>query len=272
MEENTFVVPDEYDKPVVEYKDYLNLNMEIFHDSEFYSLKVYAKKLLLALIVKAVNDRARRNKDGAISRTYAKIFHVPANLYHVYAEKLHVTVRMIKSYFKDIEKWVSMYNDREFTQAEIITVQEKALKKPEISVREKGKTVTKKKIDRFDSDLNFVKMLCRRKDIESDSESLTDAAMLVSQYQNRAKEIGQGIRNIVEKAVSSIGSVLSAAGLNKYISSYVANAKSKFQQKAYDNADNANHHTNKSQFHNFPQRTYDKEKLDELERMLLCRS
>lgn len=225
MEENMFIVPDEQGNPVVEYKDYLNLNMSIFEDKEFYSLKVYAKKLLLALIVKAVNDRARRKKTGG--RTYAKIFHVPANLYHVYAEKLHVTIRMIKSYFKDISKWISMYNDKEFTSAEIISVQEKALKKSEIFVKEKGKTIIRKKTDRFDGDLTYIKMLCRRNNVESDNESLTDAAMLPSQYQNKAKEIGQNIWSIIERAVSSIGSTLSAAGLNKYISNYVANAKAK---------------------------------------------
>lgn len=224
MEENMFIVPDEQCNPVAEYKDYLNLNMSIFEDKEFYSLKVYAKKLLLALIVKAVNDRARRNKSGG--RTYAKIFHVPANLYHIYADKLHVTVRMIKSYFKDISKWISIYNDREFTSAEIISIKEKAISKPDISVKEKGKTIIKKKTDRFDSDLSFIKMLCRRKNIESDEESLTDAAMLLSQYQNRAKETGQNIRSIAERTISSIGSYLNAAGLNKYISNYIANAKS----------------------------------------------
>lgn len=224
MEKNMFVVPDENYEPVVEYKDYLNLNISIFEDKEFYSLKVYAKKLLLALIVKAVNDRARRNKAGG--RTYAKIFHVPANLYHVYADKLHVTIRMIKSYFKDISKWISLYNDKEFTSTEIISVKEKVISKPEIFVKEKGKTAIRKKTDRFDSDLEFVKMLCRRRDIESDEESLTDAAMLLSQYQNRAKEIGQNIRSIAERTMSSIGSILSAAGLNKYISNYIANAKS----------------------------------------------
>ena len=226
MEENMFVVPDpdEHYEPVVEYKDYLNLNMSIFEDQEFYSLKEYAKKLLLALIVKAVNDRARRNK--ARGRTYAKIFHVPANLYHVYADKLHVTIRMIKSYFKDISKWISLYNDKEFTSTEIISIKEKAISKPEIFIKEKGKTTTRKKTDRFDSDLAFVKMLCRRRNIESDDESITDAAMLLSQYQNRAKEIGQNIRSVVERTMSSIGSILSAAGLNKYISNYIANAKS----------------------------------------------
>lgn len=230
MEENMFIVPDDRGNPITEYRDYLNLNMRIFEDSEFYSLKVYAKKLLLALIVKAVNDMVRRTKDGG--KTYAKIFHVPANMYKIYADKLHVTVRMIKAYFKDISKWISMYNDNEYTSAEIISVQEKVIKKPEIFIKEKGKTVIKKKTDRFDSDMTFIKMLCRRKTIDSDDESLTDAAMLLSQYQNKAKEIGENIRSIAERTISSIGSMLSAAGLNKYISNYIANAKNNiFKEK-----------------------------------------
>ncbi len=274
IEENTFIVPDEQGNPITEYRDYLNLNMRIFEDSEFYSLKVYAKKLLLALIVKAVNDMARRTKAGG--KTYAKIFHVPVNMYKIYADKLHVTVRMIKTYFKDISKWISMYNDKEYTSAEIISVQEKVIKKPEIFIKEKGKTVIKKKTDRFDSDMTFIKMLCRRKTIDSDEESLTDAAMLLSQYQNKAKEIGENIRSIAERTISSIGSILSPAGLNKYISNYIANAKSSAAKKKEqilpeamesDNVASVKK-TGKNHFCNFPQRTYD---YDEMEKLLLAR-
>lgn len=237
MEENMFIVPDDRGNPITEYRDYLNMNMSIFSDSEFYALKACAKKLLLAILVKTINDRARRKKNGG--KTYAKIFHVPIKMFKVYADKLHVTIRMIKSYFKDISKWISIYNDNEYTSAEIISIKENAIKKPEIFIKEKGKTVIKKKTDRFDSDMTFIKMLCRRKTIDSDEESLTDAAMLLSQYQNKAKEIGENIRSIAERTISSIGSMLSASGLNKYISNYIANAESnaakeKEQKLSYD--------------------------------------
>ena len=279
MEENMFIVHDEQGNPTVEYRDYLNLNMSIFDDSEFYSLKAYAKKLLLAIIVKTVNDRARRKKNGG--KTYAKIFHVPINMFKIYADKLHVTIRMIKSYFKDISKWISIYNDNEYTAAEIISVQEKVIKKPEVFIKEKGKTNIniRKKTDRFDSDLTFIKMLCRRRNIENDEESLTDAAMLLSQYQNRAKEIGQNIRSIAERTISSIGSSLSASGLNKYISNYIANAKNnevKESDRGLPEADENcipstknDRNAKKNQFCSFHQRTYD---YDELEKMLLERS
>ena len=277
MEENMFIVPDEQGNPMVEYRDYLNLNMSIFSDNEFYSLKVCAKKLLLAIIVKTVNDRARRKRNGG--KTYAKIFHVPINMFKIYADKLHVTIRMIKCYFKDISKWISIYNDNEYTATEIISVQEKVIKKPEILVKEKGKTTIRKKTDRFDSDLAFVKMLCRRRNIESDDESITDAAMLLSQYQNRAKEIGQNIRSIVERTISSIGSMLSASGLNKYISNYIANAKNN-EAKEKDqilpetdenciSSTKTDKNAKKNQFCSFHQRTYDYE---ELEKILLERS
>ena len=276
LEENMFIVSDDRGNPVTEYRDYLNMNMSIFEDSDFYSLKACAKKLLLAIIVKTVNDRARRKKNGG--KTYAKIFHVPIKMFKIYADKLHITIRMVKSYFKDISKWIIIYNDNEYTSAEIISIKENAIKKPEIFIKEKGKTVIKKKTDRFDSDMTFIKMLCRRRNMESDEESLTDAAMLLSQYQNRAKEIGQNIRSIIERTISSIGSTLSAAGLNKYISNYIANAKSnaantedRILPEVLEDDENYTpsvKNGKKSQFCNFHQRTYD---YDELEKILLER-
>lgn len=225
LTKNIFVVPGEDYEPVAEYRDYLNLNMKLFEDAEFYELRVYAKKLLLALLVKAVNDKARRQKVGIpAGKTYSKVFHVPLRQYDIYAEKLHITKRMAKSYFREIKKWVSTYNDSLYTDTDIITVQENAVGKPEISVSERGKTAVRKKTDRFDSDLTFIKMLCRRHRVESDDTGLTDAAQLVSQYDNGARKIGQNIRSIAERAVKAAGGTLSAAGLNRYINSYIANA------------------------------------------------
>lgn len=224
MYRNSFIEADENLQPCTVYRDYLNLNMEIFCDPDFYGLKVYAKKLLIALIVKAVNDRARRKKAGKFAKTYSKIFHVPANQYEIYADKLHVTGRMIKEYFKDISKWVSTYNDSLYTDTDIITVQESAVKKPEVAVTQRGETLLKQKTDRFDSDLTYIKMICRRKGIENDSMSLSDTAQLVSQFENKAKEIGQNIRSIVSRAIAAAGNTLNAAGINKHIGNYIANA------------------------------------------------
>lgn len=229
---NEFIEPDDNCEPVAVYKNYLNLNMAIFEDKEFYGLKVNAKKLLIALLVKSVNDKARRQKNGKhMVKTYLKIFHVPANQYSIYAEKLHVTKRMIKRYFKDIKKWLSTYNDSIYTEKDIITIQECAAKKPEVLVSERGKTVCRKKTDRFDSDLTYVKMLCRRNEVESDNVSLLDAAQLISQYENKAREIGQNIRSIMERAVKAVGGILNAAGLNKHISNYIANASGSILKK-----------------------------------------
>lgn len=221
LNNNMFIYPDDKGNPVEDYRDYLNLNMKLFEDKEFYSLKVYAKKLIIALIVKTVNDRARRSKRAG--KTYLKVFHVPARQYQIYADKLHITRRMIKQYFKDIEKWVSTYNDSIYTDTDIISIQENAMKKPEVVVSQKRKSVIRSKTDRYNSDLTYVKMLCRRNKMEYENESLSDAAMLLSQYQNKAKEIGQNIRSVAERMLRAIGNTLSAAGLNKAISNYFAN-------------------------------------------------
>lgn len=225
MPENAYIEPDDAGNPVPAYANYLNLNMEIFEDKRFYELKVYAKKLLLALLVKAVNDKAGRKKRG-IQATYTKIFHVSARKYKVYADKLHVSLRMIKQYFKDISEWISCYNDSVYTNAEIITVKAEAVKKPTIYVTENGKVTARRKHDGFDSDRTYVQMLCRRRNTDDDYEEreLSDAAMLLQQYRKKAEGIGQNIRSIVERALSSIGNVLNAAALNRYISNYIANS------------------------------------------------
>lgn len=224
MPENTFIEPDETGAAVVAYKDYLNLNMAIFSDEAFYDLKVCAKKLLLALIVKAVNDKARRIKSGMTLKTYSKVFHIPMRHYSIYADKLHVSIRMIKQYFNEIKKWISTYNDSVYTETEIITVKAEALMKPTIFVTEKGKVTARKKNDSFDSDLTYVKMLCRRQKVDNDETGLSDAALLLQQYRKRADNLGQNIRTIMERAISAIGNTLSAAGLNKYISNYICNS------------------------------------------------
>ncbi len=219
--DNCFLTSGEDDEPLPDYRDYLNLNMEIFSDMDFYSKRVYAKKLILAIIVKTINDKARRKK--FYRKTYSKTFYVPANEFKVYKDKLHVSMRMIKKYFKEIEKWVSSYNDSVYTEKDILSIREKDLSRPYVYLSSRHGMEHKQKPDRFDSDVTYIKMLCRRGNIDYDNVSIDDAAILITQYNNRATALKKNIRSIFEKALGAIGNILNAAGLNKYISNYLAN-------------------------------------------------
>lgn len=218
---NSFIEPGEDYEPVAVYKDYLNLNMKIFEKkSGFFELKSNAKKMLLHILVQGINNAARANKNRKFDegKAYAKIFRVSGRIYNTYANILNVSKRMIKMYFEDIKKWLSFFSNKDISR-DILTVKEEEIKKPDIQVTEHKEIILKKKTDRFDSDLLFIKKHCRRYKIEVDGQALCDTAMLVSQYQNKTKQVKHDIRmEIIEAITKCCVNLLSPPSVNRFLS------------------------------------------------------
>lgn len=218
---NSFIEPGDDYEPVAVYKDYLNLNMKIFEiTSGFYDLKSNAKKMLLHILVQGINNAARANKNRKFDegKAYAKIFRVTGRICCTYSNILHVSKRMVKQYFNDIKKWLSFFSNKDISR-DILTVKEEEIKKPDIQVTEHKEIILKKKTDRFDSDMMFIRKHCRRYKLEADGQALRDTAMLVSQYQNKAKQINHDIRmEIIEAITKCCVNILSASSVNRFLS------------------------------------------------------
>lgn len=279
--DNSFVVyaDDENMEPVTEYKDYINLNMEVFN-GQFYQLKGIEKRILYALTDETVTTNASRKKNGR--HLTGKIFRIHSKIYKSFAETFGVKVRTVKEAFKNLKDYISIYYDEEYTGKDIITVKSSLLSKPLIWITEKGNQVQRKKTDNMDGYMECVKMLCRRRNIEADIQSITDTAGLMVQYKNKAQAKGIGITGAIAKAIDAVGSILNAAGVNKYISNFLANAKdmANMVPVAAVDADGGGaafmpapvEKGTKNKFNNFNQRNYSKEEWEEIERKLLERS
>ena len=277
--ENSFVVNGNNMEPMAEYKDYINLNMEVFNE-KFYQLKGIEKRILYALTDETVTTNASRKKNG--KHLTGKIFRIHSKIYKSFAETFGVKVRTVKEAFKNLKDYISVYYDEEYTGKDIITIKSSILSKPLVWITEKGKQVQRKKTDNMDSYMECVKMLCRRRNIEADIQSITDTAGLMVQYKNKAQAKGIGITGAIAKAIDAVGSILNAAGVNKYISNYLANAKDMVFTipDAATDADEGATCTfvkadadkgTKNKFNNFSQRKYTSEYYKELERKLLER-
>ncbi len=198
------------------YKDYMNLNREMFEfGSDFYNLKVNEKKILLELIKQSDNNKARIERKYQL-KAYSKIFRKPMKMIADFASMLDVEVRTVKSYFEKLNKWISTCIVQ---GSEIVTIAESEVRNPKIKITDNKVLKSKDKPARFDSDYNYIKNHCRRYKIDYDKQSLIDTANLVSQFINKAKEVKKDSFYEVIEAIHSLEEkLLNAAAINRYIS------------------------------------------------------
>ena len=213
------------------YRDYVDINIAIFHDPEFFKCKAGAIQLAMYFInrveaqgaVTEENSVSRDPKKGELKR---KLLYTPYKDYKDLAKMLKVSVRIIKHYIdEEISKWITVghnivVDDKE---KDIVTIKRKALLRTMYNasddlendtIDETSKEVSRKRKkekvypERYQY-IHFVKTFCRRQGIDCEKEDmLKDTADLILQYRGAANEKDRNIFNLITRAIQNSASVV----------------------------------------------------------------
>lgn len=185
-----------------EYKNYIDINIAIFQDQNFFKLKAGAIKVAMELIKRVAaqegitaSNSLYWNAEDAEKRR--KLFYKHGNIQLTLAKCIHVGVRMIQKYLTLLQKWIGTYQSKEGSH-DVITVMKSALGYEEYQVSPKKK---KRSYAERVTYLHFVKTICRRNKIKAEEQHLSDTADLIRQYATKAKESSKNIFLQISKAI-----------------------------------------------------------------------
>lgn len=220
---NSFMVmgEDGIIKPV--YSDYVDININIFQDPEFYKCRAGAIKMAMVFVKRvAANGAITETNSIAADKKSAeekrKLWYLPFNEHKKMAGLLQVKTRMIKDYLKELQPWISVANkiEKEGKAYDIITVKKKSLERPIYETTKRGKrAIEKVYADRYWY-MYFIKTYCRRNKIEENDISLSDTADLIKQYRDEARKKGLNIMHLICKAIRNVASsILNSINVHK---------------------------------------------------------
>jgi hypothetical protein len=203
------------------YSNYVDININIFHDEKFFKCKAGAIQMAMYFInrveasgaVTAENSITRNQSDENKKKAELKrkLWFLPYNDYKILSDLLNVTLRMIKRYFEELEDWISVVHDLDIDgkEKDIITVERAAVLRPFYQASDSNK---RKKVNVYPERyqyVHFVKTYCRRQGITYDQEEmLSDTADLIQQYRNAAREKDRNIFSLLSRAIQNAASVV----------------------------------------------------------------
>ena len=172
------------------YRDYVDLNIAMFTNKQFFSCKAGAIRLGMYFVkrVEAAEAVTMANSpvySGAEAEKARKLWFHPVKQLRVLKSFLKVDVRSMKEYFKELKEWIGTADiQKEGIVYSVITVLKESLRRPQ---NQKTKNYAERK-----SYIQKVKTFCRRMKIPiSDSDrNLTDTADLIRQYRKLAEQAG----------------------------------------------------------------------------------
>lgn len=172
------------------YREYVNLNRQVFRTKAFQELKANEKWLFLEFL---------KNTHGA-SGSFAMLL---KNLYHKYMRILRVQRKVITGYLRSLKAFFSIG----IKGGKYYINYKKAVCEPRCSASENRQLL-----------LQRVRTVYRRNKVkEPDDQDLQDGADLLQQYRERAELAGFKILDVFEAAVRKCGRHLSLAYINNLI-------------------------------------------------------
>lgn len=189
------------------YENYIDIDIAIFKDEEFFKLKAGAIKLAMYFLkrVEAAGAVTKQDSPSTPEREAElarKLWYNPLEFYKVVKKLLCIDIRTIKEYIKVLKPWIGegkVQNEGKFYK--VVTVLKRSiLKNPET-----------KSYPEQEAYRQTVKMFCRRNGIEHDSRNLRDTADLIRQYRKLAERAGCNILTLIAAAINNAcGSVLNS--------------------------------------------------------------
>lgn len=197
----------------IEYKEYIDINIEIFNEPKFFECKAKAIQLMLYIVkcvaskgaitlanTKSANPRIAQSKRTIWTDDIDKKYKELASL-------LGVTRRAIKEYIIDLAKWMevkksndNVTNDKH-KDKDIIVVLKDALIKPKYQANKNSKKNEKNIYPERYRYLHFISTIVRRNKIISDKNNISDIADLIFQYIKISKDKNKDIFTIIKRIV-----------------------------------------------------------------------
>lgn len=224
-------------KEVIVYQDYVDINIAIFHDKEFYKCKAGAIQLAMYFINRveaqeAVTEENSVVRDAKKAELKRKLWYTPYKDYKDLAKMLSVSLRVLRGYIdEEITKWITVghnivVDDKE---KDIITVKRKALLRTSYNAKndnededidnntDRNKHRKEKVYPERYQYIHYVKTLCRRQGITYEKEDmLTNTADLILQYRSAASKKERNIFNLITRAIqNSTSNVLNSFNVHR---------------------------------------------------------
>ncbi|MBA4688594.1 MAG: MarR family transcriptional regulator [Candidatus Galacturonibacter soehngenii] len=257
------------------HEKYINLNMNVFNDKEFYKLKANEKRLILLLI-----KRLTGQNEGKLSYN-------PGNEFEVYAKELGVDklpegvdeknnpYRCIKKYFNNIRKWIHVSDDIIINGKvkHIVTLLKNTTKLPKrLFTQSRGLKETNIYAE-YDCQEHILKTFLRRNKIQYDDQNLADTTWLIRQYKNRFKRTTEDIYTYIKSAIfTSLEETVELT--SQVVHKILINIANRVNVMASEETSNVNSEQPKNsnikerkvnnRFNNFAQRDYDYDKLEKI--------
>lgn len=190
-----------------DYSNYVQTNIVFFGDKIYKKLSGGAIRTFLYLVFRVMKSKYSYDTKSDLHHKNRLQFN---QCYVSIAKTIGITKRMLKQYLNELlkNKIISIGVDKmEFAKRkhDVITVLHSILAKTTIEVTEKGNKTSKTAPALHSHFKHFIKNICRRKHITSESEcTIDDTAMLMTQYSNIASKQGKDIYSIITSALSQV--------------------------------------------------------------------
>ena len=180
------------------YCNYVDTNKIFFTNRMYADLKAGEIRTYLYFIFRITKQKYD------VDHTKNKLFF--GSSIKAIADQLKMTKRMVSHYCKKLKdrKLICIAKDKvdKYNKKyDVITVNKEKMDKPVIKTKEKGKEVTLAAKPLLLSWKHYVKNLCRRHNKTFDDSNVTDTAMLINQYQNKATQEEKDIYSVLNNAV-----------------------------------------------------------------------
>lgn len=197
------------------YSRFSNFNIEMFNKDEFKNLKAGARRLLIYIAFRVLKQKYNQENKGMEENKRNHLKYTPKiNKYKTMSKEIGITERACKEYAEELSKagFISIGNNIDVNSKpyDIITLLASVLKTPVVEATAKGKIVAQKRNNLHAHFEHFVKTICRRNKINTNTLNLTDTAILLMQYKDKALKKGKDIYTIVRNAIKSLSDDLSS--------------------------------------------------------------
>lgn len=225
---NSFMVSSE-GSVKAEYNDYVDLNINIFQDKDFFKCKAGAIRMAMEFIKRvaakgAITESNSLVADRRSAEEKRKLWYLPYNEHKKMAALLGVRQNMIKRYLAELQPWISVaYRiENEGKQYDIVTVKKSTLERPKYEASQKGKRIKEKAYPERQWYMFYINSYCRRNKIQDDNISLSDTAELIKQYRDIASKRKLNIMNIICKAIrNTTSTVLNSISVHKALKNLI---------------------------------------------------
>lgn len=211
--DNSFVVDGE-----IRYEEYVDLNINIFNNREFWKCKAGAIRTAMYVIKRAgaagaitfANSLASDAHEAELKR---KLWFRRGQEMKSLKRILKVSVRVIKEYLKQLKEFMSLADvQKEGITYKVLTVNKKSLIHKKSAYPEQDMYIQK------------VSTYCRRSKIEYDKQHLSSTADLIRQYSKIAEEMGASIITCLCRAITLANdSILSSFNTHNTLRSILKN-------------------------------------------------